>query len=314
MNRRLLVAACLAAALVAAAPGAARGQRTPWGDPDLQGTWTNTTTTPLERPSALAGRTTLSAEERAALDEENAPGIDAAPGVGAYNNFWMERGYVYEQTSLVVDPPDGRLPAVTATARRRQETLVAARRLPSYPASHEEPSLMERCITRGLPGIMLPGNYNHNYNILQTPQHVVIFAEMIHDTRIIPIDGRPHVDPAIRQWLGDSRGHWDGDTLVVETTRFSDKLYERRGSLLVWGTGRHMTVVERFTRAGDTIDYRLTLTDPTTFRQPFTVSIPMAPLAAPMFEYACHEGNYALGNMLRGARADDRAAARAGAR
>ena len=314
MNRRLLVAACLAAALVAAAPGAARGQRTPWGDPDLQGTWTNTTTTPLERPSSLAGRTTLSAEERAALDEENAPGIDAAPGVGAYNNFWMERGYVYEQTSLVVDPPDGRLPAVTATARRRQETLVAARRLPSYPASHEEPSLMERCITRGLPGIMLPGNYNHNYNILQTPQHVVIFAEMIHDTRIIPIDGRPHVDPAIRQWLGDSRGHWDGDTLVVETTRFSDKLYERRGSLLVWGTGRHMTVVERFTRVGDTIDYRLTLTDPTTFRQPFTVSIPMAPLAAPMFEYACHEGNYALGNMLRGARADDRAAARAGAR
>ena len=314
MNRRLLVAACLAAALVAAGPAAARGQRTPWGDPDLQGTWTNTTTTPLERPSALAGRTTLSAEERAALDEENAPGIDAAPGVGAYNNFWMERGYVYEQTSLVVDPPDGRLPAVTATAQRRQETLVAARRLPSYPASHEEPSLMERCITRGLPGIMLPGNYNHNYNILQTPQHVVIFAEMIHDTRIIPIDGRPHVDPAIRQWLGDSRGHWDGDTLVVETTRFSDKLYERRGSLLVWGTGRHMTVVERFTRVGDTIDYRLTLTDPTTFRQPFTVSIPMAPLAAPMFEYACHEGNYALGNMLRGARADDRAAARAGAR
>ena len=314
MNRRLLVAACLAAALVAAGPAAARGQRTPWGDPDLQGTWTNTTTTPLERPSALAGRTTLSAEERAALDEENAPGIDAAPGVGAYNNFWMERGYVYEQTSLVVDPPDGRLPAVTATAQRRQETLVAARRLPSYPASHEEPSLMERCITRGLPGIMLPGNYNHNYNILQTPQHVVIFAEMIHDTRIIPIDGRPHVDPAIRQWLGDSRGHWDGDTLVVETTRFSDKLYERRGSLLVWGTGRHMTVVERFTRVGDTIDYRLTLTDPTAFRQPFTVSIPMAPLAAPMFEYACHEGNYALGNMLRGARADDRAAARAGAR
>ena len=314
MNRRLLVAACLAAALVAAGPAAARGQRTPWGDPDLQGTWTNTTTTPLERPSALAGRTTLSAEERAALDEENAPGIDAAPGVGAYNNFWMERGYVYEQTSLVVDPPDGRLPAVTATAQRRQETLVAARRLPSYPASHEEPSLMERCITRGLPGIMLPGNYNHNYNILQTPQHVVIFAEMIHDTRIIPIDGRPHVDPAIRQWLGDSRGHWDGDTLVVETTRFSDKLYERRGSLLVWGTGRHMTVVERFTRVGDTIDYRLTLTDPTTFRQPFTVSIPMAPLAAPMFEYACHEGNYALGNMLRGARADDRAAVRAGAR
>ena len=314
MNQRLLVTACLLTALATAAPADAQAPRTPWGDPDLQGTWTNTTTTPLERPSSLAGQATLSAEERAAIDEENAPGIDAAPGVGAYNNFWMERGYVYEQTALVVDPPDGRLPGVTPTARQRQEALRAARRSPSYPASHEEPSLMERCITRGVPGIMLPGNYNHNYNILQTPDHVVIFAEMIHDTRVIPIDGRPHVDPAIRQWLGDSRGYWDGDTLVVETTNFTDKLYERRGSLMVWGTGRHMTVVERFTRVGDTIDYRFTLTDPTTFERPFTASIPMVPLAAPMFEYACHEGNYAMANMLRGAREDDRAAAQAAAK
>ena len=160
-TQRLLITACLLAALAAAAPAGAQAPRTPWGDPDLQGTWTNTTTTPLERPSSLADQATLSAEERAALDEENAPGIDAAPGVGAYNNFWMERGYVYEQTSLVVDPPDGRLPGVTPTARQRQEALRAARRSPSYPASYEEPSLMERCITRGVPGIMLPLSLIH---------------------------------------------------------------------------------------------------------------------------------------------------------
>ena len=312
MTNRTLAAACLAAAIGAAPPpaGAQDGAapRTPWGDPDLQGTWTNTTTTPLERPAALAGKTALTTEERAAIDEENAPGIDAAPGVGAYNNFWMERGYVYEQTSLVVDPPDGRLPAVLPKARRRQDALRASRRSPSYPITYEEPSLMERCITRGVPGVMLPGNYNHNYNILQTPSHVAIFAEMIHDARIIPIDGRPHVDRSIRQWMGDSRGRWEGDTLVVETTGFTDKLYERRGSLLVWGTGRNMTVVERFTRVGERIDYRFTLSDPTTFERPFTASIPMVPLHEPMFEYACHEGNYAMANMLRGAREDDRAA------
>ena len=168
---------------------------------------------------------------------------------------------------------------------------------------------MERCITRGLPGVMLPGNYNHNYNILQTPHFVVILAEMIHDTRIIAIDGRPHIKSSIRQWMGDSRGHWEGNTLVVETTNFVDKLYERRFSLMVWGTGKNMYLVERFARVDeDTIDYKFTLTDPTTFARPFTASIPMTVLAAPMFEYACHEGNYAMPNMLRGARAAEHSA------
>ena len=283
--------------------------RTPWGDPDLQGLWTNTTTTPLERPTSLEGKDVLSDEERAALDEENAPGIDAVQGVGAYNNFWMEQGYVFEQTSLVVDPPDGRLPAILPRAQDRQDVLRASRRSPSYPTTYEEPSLMERCITRGLPGVMLPGNYNHNYNILQTSSHVVILAEMIHDTRIIPIDGRPHIGSSIEQWMGDSRGYWDGDTLVVETTNFTNKLFERRFSLLVWGTGKHMGVVERFTRVGaGRIDYEFTLTDPTTFTRPFTASIPMTTLDGSMFEYACHEGNYAMANMLRGARQDDRVA------
>ena len=312
--------ACLLVGLVLLVPAAVQAQgaarngdpatpRTPWGDPDLQGTWTNTTTTPLERPAALAGKDVLSAEERAAIDEENAPGIDAAIGVGAYNNFWMERGYVYEQTSLVVDPPDGRLPRVLPKAKARQDALVASRRSSAYPTTYEEPSLMERCITRGVPGVMLPGNYNHNYNILQAPGYVAIFAEMIHDTRIIPVDGRPHIAEGIRQWMGDSRGYWDGDALVVETRNFTDKLYERRGSLLVWGTGKHMTVVERFTRRGDMIDYQFTLTDPTTFERPFTASIPMVPLEDPMYEYACHEGNYAMANMLSGARDQEAAAA-----
>ena len=171
---------------------------------------------------------------------------------------------------------------------------------------------MERCITRGVPGVMLPGNYNHNYNILQTSSHVVILAEMIHDTRIIPLDGRPHIGSSIEQWMGDSRGYWDSDTLVVETTNFTNKLFERRFSLLVWGTGKHMGVVERFTRVGaGRIDYEFTLTDPTTFARPFTASIPMTTLDGSMFEYACHEGNYAMANMLRGARQDDRAAAAA---
>lgn len=318
MDNRLVSLSLLFALTVSAAPpvagqeqivgGTWTAPQTPWGDPDLQGTWTNTTTTPLERPSSLAGKNSLTAEERAALDEENAPGIDAAPGVGAYNNFWMEQGYVFEQTSLVVDPKDGRLPKVTPQAQQRQEALLSARRLPSYPTTYEEPSLMERCITRGLPGVMLPGNYNHNYNILQTPTFVAILAEMIHDTRIIPIDGRRHINSSIHQWMGDSRGHWENDTLVVETTNFSDKLYERRFSLMVWGTGKNMHMVERFTRVNkNTIDYEFTLTDPTTFARPFTASIPMTTLTTPMFEYACHEGNYAMANMLRGARADETA-------
>tara|TARA_B100001123_G_scaffold331033_2_gene373184 strand:+ start:6187 stop:7116 length:930 start_codon:yes stop_codon:yes gene_type:complete len=280
--------------------------RTPWGDPDFQGLWTNTTTTPLERPASLEGKQYLTDEERAALDEENAPGIDAAPGVGAYNNFWMEQGYVSKQTSLVVDPQDGKLPPVLKRAQQRQETLLESRRSSSYPTTYEEPSLMERCITRGLPGVMLPGNYNHNYNILQTPDFVVILAEMIHDTRIIPIDGRAHIDSSIDQWMGDSRGYWEDNTLVVETTNFSDKLFERRWSLMVWGTGENMHLVERFTRINETtIDYEFTLTDPTTFSRPFTASIPMTSLDGRMYEYACHEGNYAMANMLRGARADE---------
>ena len=149
----------------------------------------------------------------------------------------------------------------------------------------------------------MPGFYNHNYQILQTPNYVVINVEMIHDTRIIPLDGRPHLPAHLRQWMGDSRGHWDGDTLVVETTNFTDKVYERRVSNTVFGAGKAMNFVERFTRVdADTLDYRFTLTDPTTFAKPWTAVIPMNAMSAPIHEYACHEGNYSMENMLRGAR------------
>ena len=299
---------------------------TSWGDPDLEGRWTNTTTTPLQRPVELAGKELYSNEERAELDEERARDTDRAcatelvvlhrppppESTGSYNGFWLEQGSAVNRTSLIVDPPDGRLPPVTPQAQKRADGLAAVRASPSYPTTWEEPSVFERCITRGLPATMMPGFYNHNYQIMQTPDYVVIYAEMIHDTRIIPLDGRPHLPLHLRQWMGDSRGRWEGDSLVVETTNFTDKVYERRVSNTVFGAGRAMHVVERFRRVGtDTIDYELTVTDPTTFMRPWTASIPMQTMEGSIFEYACHEGNYAMENMLRGARAKEKAAERA---
>jgi hypothetical protein len=161
---------------------------------------------------------------------------------------------------------------------------------------------------------MMPGFYNHNYNIMQTPDYVVIYVEMIHDARIIPLDGRPHLSPHVRQWLGSSRGRWEGDTLVVETTNLSEKAHEQRVEManVVFGISEHVQIVERFTRTSeDTIDYRFTITDPTTYQRAWTAAIPMAAIEGPLFEYACHEGNYAVPNMLRGARADERAASAA---
>ena len=222
---------------------------------------------------------------------------------GSYNSFWLEQGTRTLQTSLIVDPPHGRLPEVTPWAQRQADDLVAVRGSPSYPATWEEPSVFERCITRGLPASMMPGFYNHNYQILQTPDYVVIYAEMIHDARVIPLDGRPHIDPALRQWMGDSRGRWEGDTLVVETANFTGKVYERRVSHTVFGASREMRLVERFRRIdADTLDYQFTVTDPRTFAAPWTASIPMTTLDGPLIEYACHEGNYSMENMLRGAR------------
>ena len=303
------------------APAGAQPRVTPWGDPDLQGAWTNATTTPLQRPAELALRESFTEEERAELDAQRARTeqracatelvvLQTAPpptSTGSYNSFWLEQGTRTLQTSLIVDPPHGRLPELTPWAQRQADGLVAVRNSLSYPATWEEPSVFERCITRGLPASMMPGFYNHNYQILQTPDYVVIYAEMIHDARVIPLDGRPQLDPAVRQWMGDSRGRWEGDTLVVETANFTGKVYERRVSNTVFGASREMRVVERFRRVdGDTLDYRFTVTDPRTFAAPWTAAIPMTTLDGPIIEYACHEGNYSMENMLRGARNKER--------
>ena len=294
-------------AAVVLLPGLADAQapgRTPWGDPDLQGVWTNRTTTPLERPIELGERAVLSDEERAALDAEADARRDAppAPGrTGAYNDFWLDRGVRTNQTSLIVDPPDGRYPAKTDRVRESDAAFAAMRDGTRFD-TWEDLNLYDRCITRGMPGAMIPGFYNHNYQILQTPDHVVIFVEMIHDARIVPLDGRPHAPARIGQWMGDSRGRWEGDTLVVETTNLTPKGDERVRYLVQAGSGE-AKVVERFTRvAADRIDYSFTVTDPATYARSWTAEIPMVPLPGGLFEYACHEGNYGLENILSGAR------------
>jgi hypothetical protein len=326
----LVAAAALSAELAAGqapARGAAAGKgtalRTPWGDPDLQGTWTNTTATPLERPADLAGKTALTAEERAKRDALVAAAYDAPlrPGdTGAYNSFWSEAGKNSARTSLIVDPPDGKLPALTPEALKRADAIEAVRR--RRPWSWMDVNTYDRCISRGLPGAMMPGFYNHNYVIAQSPGYVAILVEMIHDTRIIPIDGRPHLGPGLKQWLGDSRGRWEGDTLVVETKNFNDKIDEVTGNAMrlpdgtpqegryhgVFGTS-DMTLVERFTRVdANTIDYQFTVNSPKTFVKPWTAAAPMTKLDGNVFEYACHEGNRAIPNMLSGARAVEKAA------
>ena len=318
MNRSFSVAVVLAVgvAIASLSSGTVAGQegpRTLWGDPDLRGIWTNTTTTPLQRPDDLAGQDVLTDEDRVARDEERARNADRPPEpgqTGAYNDFWFERGRLSTQTSLIVDPADGQLPPLTPKAMALSETIRAGRYGPTRD-DVDDFHLYDRCLTRAMPGMMMPGFYNHNYNIMQTPDYVVVNVEMIHDARIIPLDGRPHIAPSIRQWLGDSRGHWEGDTLVVETTNLTEKAHEQRVEManVVFGISEHVRLVERFTRVdADTIDYQFTVTDPTTYATPWTASIPMTAIEGPLFEYACHEGNYALPNMLRGARADEAAA------
>jgi hypothetical protein len=280
--------------------------KTPWGDPDLQGTWTNTTTTPFERPADLQGKEVLTDAELETRDREVAARVSfdnkPRPGnPGGYNEFWVERGRLSKQTSLVIDPPDGRVPALTPEAQKRVQDRAAWRK--EHPAdSWEDTGLFTRCLTRGMPSGMIPGFYNHNYQIFQSPGWVAIHLEMIHETRLVPVDGRSHVGSNIRQWMGDGRGRWEGNTLVVETTNFTDKSEFR-------GTGANLRLVERFTRVGpDAIDYQFTVDDPTVFTRPWTASIPMSALDERIFEYACHEGNYGIHNILAGHREEERAA------
>ena len=319
---RILVAAAAALTVLASAPAAAQSNsdddapRTAWGDPDLGGVWDFRTLTPLERPEGLGEF--LTAEEAAAfeaqaLQERNADrrdGADRSSGIGsdierAYNDFWWDYGNSINddgRTSLIVDPPDGRIPW-TPEGKARPGTFDG--QFDGIPAAGpEDRALSERCIlgfNSGPP--MFPSAYNNNFQLLQTPATVVIFNEMIHDARIVPLDGRAHLDAGIRQWMGDPRGRWEGDTLVVETTNFLRETH-------FTGSSANLHLVERFTRVGeDTLLYEFTATDPTTFTRSWTAQLPMRRSDGALYEYACHEGNYGMFNLLAGARADERAAA-----
>ena len=294
-----------------------RIQRTEWGDPDLQGIWTNATLTPIERPESMTGKDVLSAEEAAQFETTSAESRAASDrfilgNVGAYNQFWMDSGKnvtTDRRTALIIDPPSGRIPWSLAGQQRLEEDLTKYGVGPFD--SWEDADTGERCLTDGLPFVPLQG-YNMNYHILQSPGWVAILNEMFHEYRLIPVDGRNHVNPQIEQWFGDSRGRWEGDTLVVETNHFADL-----GHFLwraTWRAARPgLHLVERFTRiSDDTINYEFTISEPEMFTQPWSALVPMTTdqesrgvTAGPMFEYACHEGNYGLLNILQGARSQD---------
>jgi len=277
--------------------------KTSWGEPDLQGKWSYATITPLERPANLADRETLTDVEVADLNESSRTSADRRDGTPeadlerAYNAHWYDRGKSIGRTSLIIDPPDGRLPPLTAGGRAYQAARAAQQAGHEYDSWENRP-LPERCITyHGVPP--LPTGYNNTYQIFQTPGLVVILDENIHDVRTIPLDGRPHLAPKLRQWDGNSIGHWEGSTLVVETTNYSASSAYR---FLV--AAESVRATERFTRAApDRIDYTFTIDDPATYTRSWTAAIPMQGMPDyVIFEYACHEGNYSIKNVLSGAR------------
>jgi len=321
MNHRLFRSGVVLAMLVFASVSAA-GQkkwtppRTADGKPDLQGTWSNATVTPLERPKEFATKEFLTEKEatefeKQAVYDANGDRRDgtADADVGrAYNEFWRDRGKVVStmRTSLIFDPPDGRVPPMTAEGTKKNaERADARRRLGGAFDGPENRSLQERCLVtpQGLPP-MMPANYNSNYQIVQSADYVAIVVEMIHDVRIIPLTNKPHLPSNVQQWFGDSRGHWEGDTLVVETTNFTDKTNFRN-------SGENLRVIERFTRtAPDTLLYQFTVEDEKTWARPWSGEIPMKKALGQLFEYACNEGNYGMDGVLAGARAEEKAAAK----
>ena len=323
----------LAIALSASAPAAAQSEasnwtvpRTPDGQPDLQGVWANNNATPLERPAEWAGKERLSDEELAQLRAAAQEAVDDGdalfgdqlvlaaiqrtkatsydPSTGNYNQFWIADRDFNNRTSLVVDPPDGRIPELTTSARDRQQMLRDRRR--DHPAdTYTDRPLSERCVTYGVP--RLGAGYNSYYQVFQTPTHVVMYHEMNHDARIIPIDGTPLLDDDVRLWHGDARGYWDGDTLVIETANYSAHATFRGLS------AENMRVTERLTRTGpQTLEYEVTINDPTTYSRPWTVSIPLLGTTDAVYEYACHEGNIGMEGILAGHRAEEREAAAGG--
>ena len=321
----LLTVATMVALIPVPAAGQAQsttsGDSTPplttWGDPDLQGVWDFRTITPMERPSQFADKEVLTDEEAAGfqraenrrlnrdLIDPEVGGLNYAPqsqgGVVPYNEFWYDRGTSLvedKRTSLIVSPPNGRIPPLTAEAQQRATARREYRS--THPAdSWEDRSVGDRCIVgfnAGPP--MVPSAYNNNVQLFQTADYVVILNEMVHNARIVSLGSRPH--GTILQWVGDSRGHWEGDTLVVETTNLNENSGFR-------GSSSAVRVVERFTRISpDTLSYEFTLDDPQTWTAPWTAVVPMTKTEDPMFEYACHEGNYSMEGILGGARAQER--------
>lgn len=290
--------------------------RMPWGDPDLEGVWTsdNNFSIPLERPTAVADKEFLDGREYEDALASRKRLIDAvADGgvVGAGPSHWYENlGAKSHRSSLIIDPRNGRLPAFTAEARARAAAEQAARKGRGSADSWEDRSLWDRCITVGLPAVMFPTGYNNNVQILQAPGVVTITHEMMHDTRVIPLDSRPHLSPKIRQYMGDSRAHWEGTTLVVDVTNFHPRdtttIHPLSGARLA-REGAHL--IERYTRtAADAMRYEVTVDDPATFERPWTAVLDLGPQGE-MFEYACHEGNRGLENILRAARLEEAAGA-----
>ncbi len=297
--------------------------RTPDGKPDLQGIWANNNATPLERPKSLAGRALLTPQEVAALQKRQeeifAGDGDAAFGdaifeavlsdvakykpttfdksTGNYNAFWLVERDFDNRTSLITDPTSGRMPPFTEAAAKRMAQSLKNRAESDGPESR---TLSERCITFGVPDLL--AGYNSYYQIVQTPKTVVLLAEKIHDARVIPIDAGPHAPAAVRSWFGDSRGHWEGDTLVVDTVNLRNSFR---------GASDQLHLIERFTRVGPkTIHYEVTIDDPATWTRKWTLMIPLKHTDDRIYEYACHEGNSALAGILAGSRAEERQAAK----
>jgi hypothetical protein len=283
--------------------------RTPDGQPDLQGVWTNATLTPFERPASMAGKATITAEEAAAFEKRASENrVDRPPragDTGSYNQVFFDGGTTWlstRQSSLVVDPPDGRVPLKPSAEAEREHDLAHIQ------DSYQYLTTWERCITRGVPAGMFPAGYNNAYEILQTADYVVIHSEMIHEARVIPVDGRPHLPPSVREWNGDSIGHWEGDTLVVDTTNYNGKGMISTSAAGARIKGIHQSealhVVERFRRVdANTLSYEVTIDDPNVYTAPWRVSLPFTRDASyRIYEYACHEGNYAMEDILRAGR------------
>ena len=315
MTHRFLTVLAAVVAITAFTPVAADAQsvpRTPWGAPDLQGVWDFRSLTPMERPEDLADAEVFTAEEAAEFSEESirrrSRDNDTSGRVVPYNDFWFDEGtsVTTERTSLIIDPPDGRIPAMTTHAMKLRDEMMMARK---GTGSHEPTpggfvedlgpgGLQARCMlgfNSGPP--MAPSAYNNNMQVFQTEEMVVLFAEMNHNPRFVYLDGREPLDSDIRLWTGDSRGYWDGDTLVVETKNLLRETNFLRGM-----TTSNLTLTERFTRvSADTLQYDATVNDPTVWVRPWTFSLPMQWYDQPLYEYACHEGNYAVYNILAGA-------------